>query len=266
MDSVLLLAMLSGLILALMAGPLGCLVVWQRMAYFGDSLAHAGLFGFALALWWGMPLQLGFLLSALLSAAILYFVTRKSTISADATLGLIAHGLLAIGILIVAVFIKQDIELEALLFGDILNVTVWQLVILYALLLGFSVTMWKLWKPMTLAIIHSELAILRGINVARLQQILLLLLALFVATAIPLLGTLLVTTMLIAPAVAARVISPTPGRMMLHSVIMAVASIQLGLVISYITDLPAGPILVTTSLCILFGYVTFGKKAPLFRR
>ncbi|MFN7612129.1 MAG: metal ABC transporter permease, partial [Alphaproteobacteria bacterium] len=103
MDEFLLQAMLAGVLLAAITGPLGALVVWRHLAYFGDSIAHAALLGVAVSLISQVvPMTLAMFLVSLAVALLLSVLMRDGRFHADTMLGLLAHGTLAVGVLLVA--------------------------------------------------------------------------------------------------------------------------------------------------------------------
>ena len=115
-------ALVAGVGLALTAGPLGCFVVWRRMAYFGDSTAHAAILGVALALALDLPIGLGTLVVSLgVAVAVATLAARGWAM--DTTLGVLAHSALAFGLLAASFVPEARTDLSAYLFGDILAVS-----------------------------------------------------------------------------------------------------------------------------------------------
>src|SRR5688572_22883494 len=95
-------AIIAGIGLALVTGPLGCFIVWRRMAYFGDTMAHSALLGVALSFLLEINLTLGvFVVAATVSVALL-LLQRRNALSTDALLGILSHSTLAIGLVLVA--------------------------------------------------------------------------------------------------------------------------------------------------------------------
>jgi len=116
-------ALIAGIGVALAAGPLGCFIVWRRMAYFGDTISHSALLGVALGFLADVDLILAVFLVAAMVAVGLMVMQRANTLSSDAILGILSHSTLAIGLVIVAFMTWLRIDLVAYLFGDILAVT-----------------------------------------------------------------------------------------------------------------------------------------------
>ena len=124
-------ALIAGVGVALVAGPLGCYIVWRRLAYFGDTLSHAALLGVALALLFQVNITLSvFSVSVFVSLA-LVLLQRRITLSADALLGLLAHSALAVGMVALSFMTWVRVDLMGFLFGDILAVTPFDIAIIW---------------------------------------------------------------------------------------------------------------------------------------
>ncbi|MEM8570797.1 MAG: metal ABC transporter permease [Pseudomonadota bacterium] len=250
-------AMIGGLGVALAAGPLGCFIVWRRMAYFGDATAHSALLGVTLALATGYPVTLGVAIAAL---AMAFGVTLASgrTYSVDTMLGVASHGALALGLVAVSFLPGVRVDLTGFLFGDILAVSRWDLAVIWGgaiLVAGFLV---QRREKLLIATLNEDLAVSTGVDPGRERMILTLSLALVVAIAIKAVGGGLVSGMLIVPAAAARAVSRTPEMMMLLAVVAGGAAVVLGLEGSLHLDLPAGPAIVSAALIVMVAAVAFG--------
>lgn len=204
MDDFLLRALAAGLGLAIIGGPLGVFVVWLRMAYFGDTLAHSALLGIALGLLLEVDLQLSVLVLALVIAIALLALQHRSKLATDTLLGILAHGSLAIGL--VAISFRDDIRVDLLayLFGDILAVGSGDVLWIWAGSLLSLTVLILIWRPLLNLSVHSELAAVEGVKVARVKLAFMLLVALVIAVAMKIVGVLLITALLIIPAAAAR--------------------------------------------------------------
>ena len=239
-------AALAGAAVALAAGPLGCFVVWRRMAYFGDATAHAAILGVALSLGFSISVFIGVLITSLATAfMILSFSGRVFTV--DTLLGVAAHGGLALGLVAVTFIPGVRVDLAAYLFGDILAVGRTDLLIISAGSAAILVALWLRWERLLLLTLNVDLAAARGIDTRRENMILTVMLAVLVAVAIKIVGALLITAMLIIPAAAARPISRTPEWMAVIAVTVGVLAVVAGLSGSFYWDMPTGPSIVTAA-------------------
>ena len=245
-------ALAGGVLVVLMAAPLGCFVIWQRMAYFGDALAHSALLGVAMGLLMGVNPGWSVLACCVIVAFLLVFMQKHyrlgKELSVDTHMGVVAHAGLAGGLVLLSFVDNQRFDLEAYLFGDVLTVMpndLWRMLTVSVLL---AVTLIKLWKPLILLTISEDIAKVEGVSVARLRLIFLLMLAIVVATAIQIVGVLLTASLLIVPAAAARRLSNTPERMVLFATLLGVMAVVTGVLLSLAMDLQAGPAIVLAAL------------------
>lgn len=246
LDDFLVRAALAGVGVALAAAPLGCFVVWRRMAYFGDATAHAAILGVALALAFSTSLFAGALAVALLMALTVTALSGRG-VAVDTLLGVLAHSALAAGLVAVSLIDGVRIDLMAYLFGDILAVGRGDLLVIWggaALVTGL---LWWRWSALLLATISEELAQSAGINPRREQMVLTLTLALVVAVAIKVVGVLMIAAMLIIPAAAARPLSDTPERMAAVAAIFGSIAALAGLQASLWWDTPTGPTIIVAA-------------------
>lgn len=246
-------ALLAGLFVAAVAGPLGCFVVWRRMAFFGDTLAHSALVGIALALLLEVGIQVTVVVAACLLALALWMLEKQQRLATDTLLGILAHSALATGMVVIS-FADVQVDLMAYLFGDLLTVSSGDLIWILAfavLLLGVLALCWKPLLNMTL---HEELAKVEGLNVERYRLILLVLIALLVAISMKVVGVLLITALLIIPPACARGLSRSPESMAMLASLIGMTSVVAGMAASFRWDTPTGPsIVVAASLLFLLG-------------
>jgi zinc transport system permease protein len=237
---------LAGVAVALAAGPLGCFVVWRRMAYFGDATAHAAILGVALALGFSLSVFAGTLAVALLMALVVSTLAARGW-AMDTTLGVLAHSALAFG-LVAASFIQGvRVDLTAWLFGDILAVNWGDLAVIWAGALGVcALLIWR-WDRLLTATLNEDLAYASGVHPGRERLVLVLALALVVAVAIKVVGALLIAAMLIIPAASARAFARSPEAMALGAVALGALSTFAGLLASLHLDTPAGPSIVAAA-------------------
>lgn len=261
LDDFLIRAALAGLGVALAAAPLGCFVVWRRMAYFGDATAHASLLGVAMALAFDLPVFTGVLLVALGVAAVIASLSGRNHAS-DTILGVLAHSALAIGL--VAVSFQQGIrmDLSAYLFGDILAVGRMDLLVIWAgAALVWALLFWR-WNALLTATLNPDLARAAGVHPERERVILTFALALVVAVAIKVVGALLIAALLIIPAASARPLAHTPERMAALAALIGAGAALGGLRLSWLNDTPAGP----TIVCCAAGLFAASTLLNVIRR
>ena len=253
MDDFLLRALLAGLGVAIVAGPYGCFVVWRRMAYFGETLAHTALFGVALGFFFEVDLIVGMIVAVALGALVLGFAQRDKRLGSDALLGILASLTLAAGIIVVSALGSVRINLLAFLFGDILAVRLVDLYAIYGAGAAALVALAWFWRPMLAATLHDELARIDGVRVDAINLLLMLLLALVIAVSGRMVGILLVVALLVIPAATARRFAKTPEQMALIAALVGAVSVAAGLWGSFRWDTPTGPSMVVAAglLCIL---------------
>ncbi|PWE31320.1 hypothetical protein DDZ14_13240 [Maritimibacter sp. 55A14] len=246
LDDFLIRAGLAGLGLALAAGPLGCFVVWRRMAYFGDATAHAALLGVALALAFDLSIFTGVLAVALAAAGLVAALSGRQH-STDTLLGVTAHAALALGLVAVSLLHGVRVDLTAYLFGDILAVSRTDLAVIWtgagAVL---ALLVWR-WSPLLTATLNADLAFAAGLDPRRERMVLTLALALVVAVAIKVVGALLISAMLIIPAATARGLARSPEAMAAAAVFLAGGAALAGLWLSWMADTPTGPSMVAVA-------------------
>lgn len=243
------------LILALLAGPLGCFVVWRRMAYFGDGLAHSALLGVAVSLFIGMSDQIGMVLIAVLFAVSLLWLRAQGMLANDTLLGILAHAALSLGIIAMALLGLEDAEVHDYLLGDLTRISPQTLPWLVgACGLAFGLLL-RLWPGLVLMTSSEELAQAEGILVRRYEFALMLLLGALVAAAVQLVGVLLITSLLIIPASTARLFTKSPETMAIAGSVMAAIAMLAGLPLAEKMAVPAGPAIVSFSVALFVGVV-----------
>lgn len=248
LDDFLVRAFLAGSGLCLAAGPLGCFVVWRKMAYFGDAISHAAILGVALSLAFSLSPIVGVLVVVLVASVVIARISGR-LFAIDTLLGVTAHLSLALGLVAVSKLEGVRLDLHSYLFGDILAITRLDVAVVWVgALLAVGLLLWR-WVPLLTSTLNPDLAAAKGYDVARERLFLMLSLAVLIAVAIKLVGALLIGAILIVPAAAARVFSRTPEQMAVIAVIIGVLSVGAGLWLSLYADTPSGPsIVVATGL------------------
>lgn len=248
LDDFLLRGLLGGLAIAAAAGPLGTFVVWRRMAFFGETLANAALLGVVLGVLLdlaALPLVLAVCFGL---ALVLTALERRRVLPPDTLLGILSHGALAIGLILLALLDSIRIDLMSYLFGDILAVSRTDLGLIFIALAIVLTALVALWRPLLASTVHAEIAAVEGVAVERCKLGLTLLLALVVAVGMKLVGILLVVSLLVVPAATARRFAATPEQMAVLAALLGMASVGLGLLLSLRVDAPAGPAVVAVAV------------------
>ncbi len=253
-------AVIAGIGVAVIAGAIGCFVVWRKMAYFGDSLAHSALLGVALGLVLGISTNLGTIIICSIFAIVLIWLQQKKILATDTLLGILAHSALSVGMVTLSL-LERSVDLHSYLFGDILAVNSSE--IYYILFGGFFVLIFLYfnWSSFVLMTIDEKLARAEGINVVINQLLIMLLMTIVVAVSFKIVGLLLITSLLIIPAASARQLTHSPELMAVVSSVLAVFSVILGILGSIYLDTPSGPSIVVMSALIfvtvsIFSFIT----------
>jgi zinc transport system permease protein len=247
MDAFIWRALLGGMGVAVLAGPLGCFVVWRRMAYFGDALAHGALLGIALGFALRMNLNLGTLLTFLVFTLALAALQSQRRLATDTLLGILSHAALALGLVTISFMERLRVDLMGYLFGDILAVTPTDLLWIYgggAAVLAVTIALWPRLVSIT---VHEELAQAEGLPVGALRLALMLLVAVVIVVAMKIIGVLLITALLIIPAAAARAFARSPEQMAVLAAVLGALAVLGGLGASLRWDTPSGPSVVVAA-------------------
>ena len=234
-------ALIAGIGLALTTGPLGCFIIWRRMA-------HSSLLGIALAFLLEIDPTIGVFAIAVLVSMVLLVLQRRQVLSSDALLGILSHSALAIGLVAVGFMSWIRVDLMGLLFGDILSVSRFDIVMIWGGGAFVIVVLAFLWRPLLAATVSEELAEAEGLNPQRARVIFMLMMALVIAIAMKLVGVLLITALMIIPAAAARRLANTPEVMAVLAAGAGSISVIGGLTGSLHFDTPSGPSIVVAAL------------------
>ncbi|RKF22077.1 zinc ABC transporter permease subunit ZnuB [Alginatibacterium sediminis] len=240
-DGFLVHALLAGLGIAILAGPLGSFVVWRKLAYFGDTLAHSSLLGLAIGLWLQINLTAAVVMSGAILALVLVSLQKQKHLASDTLLGILAHSALSLGLVAVALMDNVRVDLMAYLFGDLLAVGITDLIWIWGGgAVVIAILVWK-WRDLLSATVNEEIAAVEGVNVALMRAIILLLLALVIGVAMKFVGALIISSLLLIPAASARKFSRSPEQMAGLAILFGASAVCLGLSLSWFKDTPAGP-------------------------
>ena len=241
-------ALLGGIGVAIVAGPVGCFIIWRRLAYFGDTLSHSALLGVAMALLLELNITLSVFFISLIVSLLLLLLQKRASLSSDALLGLLAHATLAVGLVVLAFMTWVRVDLMGFLFGDILAVTANDLAVIWfggmVVLIGLSF----IWRRLFAATVNYELAKAEGAKPDFTNIVFMVLVAAVIAVSMKLVGVLLITALLIIPAATARRFSTSPEHMAIIAAVIGALSVVVGLNGSLKWDTPAGPSIVVAAL------------------
>lgn len=248
LDDFLVRALAAGLGVALVAGPLGCFVVWRRMAYVGDTMAHASLLGIALGLILGLDLGAGVLAVTAAVALLLAGLQSQRRLGSDTLLGILAHGALSIGLVAVSFLETVRLDLMGYLFGDILAVSAADLLWVWGGGAAVLAALAAIWRPLLAATVDPDLAAAERAAPAWTRLAFVLLIACTIAIAMKIVGVLLITALLIIPAATARRGARTPEGMAVLAAGVGALAVLGGLSLSIAADTPSGPSIVVAAL------------------
>ena len=241
-------AVIGGIGVAVLAGPLGCFIVWRRLSYFGDTLSHSALLGVAMALLLELNITFTVFIISVIVAMLLLLLQRQVQLSSDALLGLLAHATLAVGLVVLAFMTWVRVDLMGFLFGDILAINTTDIVIIWIGGLAVLAALTLIWKSLFAATVNYEIAVAEGLKPDRANFFFMILMAAVIAISMKIVGVLLITALLIIPAATARRFAITPEMMAIVASIIGAASVWIGLEGSLRWDTPAGPSIVVAAL------------------
>ena len=244
-------ALIAGIGVSIVAGPLGCMVVWRRLSYFGDTLSHSALLGVTIAYSFSINISLSVFIVSGVIALLLLSLQKRTQLPGDALLGLLSHSTLAVGLVIIGLLSSIRFDLMGLLFGDILAVTIEDIFIIWfggLIILGI---LFFIWKSLFAATVSYDLAAAEGMRPNVSNFIFTILLAGVIAISIKMIGVLLITGLLLIPAAMARNISNNPLQMIIFSVLGGILSVIIGLFSSLEFNTASGPSIIVAAL-ILF--------------
>ena len=257
-------ALIAGIGIALVTGPLGCLVIWRRLSYFGDTLSHSALLGVTLAYAFSINISLSVFIISGTVALLLLSLQKRTKLAGDSLLGLLAHSTLAIGLVLIGFLSSIRFDLMGLLFGDILAVTVEDIFIIWfggLIILGI---LFYIWKSIFAATVNYDLAAAEGMKPDLSNFIFTLLLAGVIALSIKMIGALLITGLLLIPAATARSLSSNPRQMVILSILVGIISVILGLFSSLELNTASGPSIIVAALVLfILSLISFKRSGAL---
>jgi zinc transport system permease protein len=249
----------AGLLLALVAGPLGCFIVWRRMAYFGDTLAHSALLGIAFGLLLDLNMQFAVVVACCSLALLLVMMEKRKSLATDTLLGILAHSSLALGLVLLS-FTPSQVDLLAYLFGDLLTVSNTELLWIGGGAVLALVLILRFWNRLLSITLHQELAQVEGLDVTSLRLLLMLVMAVVVAVSMKIVGVLLITSLMIIPPATARHFSSSPEQMALGASAVGCVAVCGGIAASWYWDTPTGPSIVVTAALLFLLVAQSGRS------
>jgi zinc/manganese transport system permease protein len=243
-------ALMAGILTGLMGGMLGSFTILRQLSFFSDALGHSALLGISLGLLLGLNPSVVLLPFAVCFALVVTYLLENTRLWTDALLNIIYSSSLAIAIIVLSFVGQYKGGLNNLLFGDILAVQSNDLGVSTILLLLCILFVGLTLRTQMLLTLNEPLAIARGVNVAAQRTVFIVLLALVVGVSIKAIGVLLVSSFIVIPASAARLVSRTFNQYVVFSSVLGAVSAVLGMIFSAGFDLPSGPSIVVTQLAI----------------
>ncbi|MBP6495612.1 MAG: metal ABC transporter permease [Psychrobacter sp.] len=251
-------AWIAGSILSLLSAPLGCLVLWRRMAFFSDALAHGTLLGVALAVWWQLPMGIGIALVSIIVVFGLVLIDDER-LPADAVLAVVAVSLLCLGLLALTQLTNQQANVLGFLFGNLLELGWADLPLLAGSVLVGLGSLTYIWPAQIKLATHEALARIQGINPTRQRLFFMGVLAGFCAIALQAVGSLLISGLLVLPALTARLYSTSPKRMVIIALFIAQLGVTLGVWGSIWLDIQTGLSIVLILASLFFTALIISK-------
>jgi len=247
-----------GTLLVFLTAPLGCLMLWRRMSFFADTMAHGTLLGVAIAGALSLPLWLGVTALAFLLVGILW-VLHDPRLPNDALLALCSATLLCSGLMFIQHIPSLRPELLSYLFGDLLQIS-WSDLPMFAFVIIAALTvLYKNWQAQIQIAIDPDMAVSEGVNAKWQRLVFMLLLALFTVLALKAVGSLLMGALLVIPALTARLLANSPKQMVIWAFVIAQIGISVGLWSSAGLDTSTGLTIVLT-MAILFALIFAVQK------
>ena len=256
-------AFLAILLVSPIFAIIGTMIVNKKMAFFSDALGHSALTGIAIGMLLGMTnINISMIIFAVIFALLLNFIKSKTTYGADTIISVFSSIAIALGLAILAQSGSFN-KYSSYLVGDILSISESEILYLFVAFILTFIFWFYLFNKINAVSLNSTLAKSKGINAKAMENIFAILIAVMVMISIRWVGILLINSLIILPAASSRNIAMNMRSYHLFSIIFALFSGISGLIISYYTNIPTGPMIVIISGIIYF--ITFGiKKVGVF--
>jgi manganese/iron transport system permease protein len=258
-------ALVASALVGVACAVIGSFVVLKGMSFIGDAVSHAAFPGIVIAYMLGLPIILGGAVASIVTALGIGALTRRSGLRSDSIIGVLFAGMFALGVALFSSIPNYVGDLFHFLFGDVLGISVSDLLALSLLVLILLVVVRILWKELLFATFDPLGAGAAGLPVRRLDDLLLILIAVTIVISLQAVGIVLVVAMITTPAATAQMLVQRFGKMISTAALIGVASAVAGLYLSYAFDLASGAaiVLVETALFLLVLLLTSlrGRRA-----
>jgi len=266
LDDFLVRSILAGLMMVSIAAPMGCLMVWQRLAFLSDTLGHAAVLGVGIGLLLEVNPMFGVLAVVILIVFSLSQVANFNNALSETTLAIISHTGLAGGLILLGALPSNSVSLEAILFGDLLATTRSDLLMILVTTLILLVLLIRHWRPFVALSVSREIAQAEGISVRKEQFLMYMMIALLVAVLMKVMGVLLIAAMLVIPTTSARLLSQNPEQMVWFSAAFGILSLAGGITGSFQFDWQTGPSIVLSATIFLVVTLLVTRQISLWTR
>lgn len=253
-------SLLAGVLLAPSLALMGCFLMWRRMVFLSDTLSHGAVLGVALGLFLHLNIYASVLVIAFGVALILSQRNQNHFLPPEVWMSILSYTSLALGLVLLLLNRQTRVDPDSILFGDILGVSITDLLWLLGIGILVGAVCFKNWRSWLLLTLDEDLAQTSGVKVARHRLLFICMVALIIAVGMKMIGALLLPALLILPAATVSRFSRTPEQMVLFSMLFLLVAYFCGFYASFELDSPTGPtiVLAATSLFLLCGFV--GKR------
>lgn len=248
---------IASILIGILFAPLGCVVIWKKYVYFGDGIAHASILAGVLSIILGLNI---FIAGIILTFVFSYIILKLQAISGhNASIGLTSSAMLSIALILSYIF-PINTNIDSLLFGDLIAANENDIMIVSGLLITTILFFIFTYKKLLLTTFNREIASTRKINIKLQEFIFLLLLAFTILSTIKIVGALLVTSIILIPAMTAKIIAHSPISMILYAVLFSILFNISGIILSIYIDLPFAPIIICSGAMIYLLILLFKEK------
>ncbi|CAL4321509.1 metal ABC transporter permease [Buchnera aphidicola] len=246
-----------GIFIIFLTSPIGSLIVWKRISFFGDSLSHASILGIAISYMINIDyLYINFFLVLIFLSCIL-IIEKYSYIEIDAIISILMNISLSLGTLFLDIISKnKKVDIPHYFFGDFSHIIIYDILRVFLMSSIILLILSFFWENFLLIIINPELAQIQGVNTFFMRFLLLFLISFVICLAIKFFGVLLMTSLLIIPVSISQRFSSSPEHSVAMSFMISVFSFTVGLLISYYFHILISPIIVLIlSIFFLFSLI-----------